>query len=132
MFDIGAIELLVVAVVAIIVIGPKDMPQAMRLAGRWIGKLRRASAQFRSGFDALVREAEMEDMEKKWKERNARIMADGHVEEDIVQMEPLVANPPPSATDSDETRMKSSDKAIDDRIADAEEPMLPLDKSDKS
>ena len=75
MFDIGALELLVVVIVAIIVIGPKDMPQALRVAGRWVGKLRRMSAQFRSGFDAMVREAELEDMEKQWKERNAQIMA---------------------------------------------------------
>ncbi|MGB3738127.1 MAG: Sec-independent protein translocase protein TatB [Pontixanthobacter sp.] len=91
MFDIGAIELLVVAVVAIIVIGPKDMPQAMRIAGRWVGKVRRVSAQFRSGFDAMVREAEMEDMEKTWKEQNARIMADSQTARNDAEVEPLAA-----------------------------------------
>ena len=75
MFDIGAIELLIVVVVAILVIGPKDMPMAMRAAGRWIGKMRRISSHFRSGLDAMVREAELEDMEKEWKKRNAEIMA---------------------------------------------------------
>lgn len=75
MFDIGALELLVIVIVAIIVIGPKDMPKALRLAGRWVGKMRRMSAQFRSGFDAMVREAELEEMEKEWKARNAKIMA---------------------------------------------------------
>ena len=91
MFDIGAIELLVVAVVAIIVIGPKDMPQAMRMAGRWVGKVRRISAQFRSGFDAMVREAELEDMEKTWKEQNARIMNESGGEQADAEMEPLAA-----------------------------------------
>jgi len=76
MFDIGASELLVIVIVAVLVIGPKDLPLALRTAGRWIGKVRRVSAQFRTGFDAMVREAEMEDMEKKWKEQNAKIMAD--------------------------------------------------------
>ncbi len=75
MFNIGAPELLVIVVVAVLVIGPKDMPAALRLAGRWVGKLRRTSAQFRAGFDAMVREAEMEDMEKKWAEQNRKIMA---------------------------------------------------------
>lgn len=75
MFDIGATELLVIVVVAILVIGPKDMPAAMRTAGRWVGKIRRTSAHFRAGFDAMVREAEMEEMERKWKEQNERIMA---------------------------------------------------------
>ena len=74
MFDIGAAELLVIIVVAVIVIGPKDMPLAMRTAGRWIGKVRRVSAHFRTGIDAMVREAELEDMEAKWKARNAEIM----------------------------------------------------------
>lgn len=74
MFDIGAMELLVIVIVAVIVIGPKDMPLAMRTAGRWIGKVRKVSAHFRTGIDAMVREAEMEDMEKKWKARNEEIM----------------------------------------------------------
>ena len=59
MFDIGATELLVIVIVAIIVIGPKDMPLALRTAGRWIGKVRRMSAHFRSGIDTMIREAEM-------------------------------------------------------------------------
>ncbi len=75
MFDIGASELLVIAIVAILVIGPKDMPLALRTAGRWIGKMRRISAHFRSGIDAMVREAEMEEMDRKWREQNEAIMA---------------------------------------------------------
>ncbi|WP_296717726.1 Sec-independent protein translocase protein TatB [Erythrobacter sp.] len=74
MFDIGAAELLVIIIVAVIVIGPKDFPLAMRVAGRWIGKARRVSAHFRSGIDSMVREAELEDMEKKWKAQNEEIM----------------------------------------------------------
>ena len=74
MFDIGAAELLVIIIVAVVVIGPKDLPMAMRTAGRWIGKMRRISAHFRSGIDTMVREAELEDMEKKWKAQNEEIM----------------------------------------------------------
>jgi len=74
MFDIGATELLMIVVVAVIVIGPKDLPLALRTAGRWIGKMRRLSNHFRAGLDAMVREAEMEEMEKKWREQNERIM----------------------------------------------------------
>lgn len=75
MFDIGASELLVIVIVAILVIGPKDMPRALRTAGRWIGKIRRASSHFRTGIDAMIREAELEEMEKKWQAQNAQIMA---------------------------------------------------------
>ncbi|MBS7669183.1 Sec-independent protein translocase protein TatB [Croceicoccus gelatinilyticus] len=74
MFDIGATELLLIIVVAVLVIGPKDMPMALRTAGRWIGKLRKVSGHFRAGLDAMVREAEMEDMQKEWDRRNAEIM----------------------------------------------------------
>lgn len=74
MFDIGASELLMIAVVAIVVIGPKDMPKALRTAGRWIAKMRKMSSHFRTGLDAMIREAEMEDMEAKWKAQNEKIM----------------------------------------------------------
>ncbi len=75
MFDIGASELLVIVIVAIFVIGPKDMPKALRTAGRWIGKLRRMSNHFRAGIDEVVRQAEIEEMEEKWAARNKEIMA---------------------------------------------------------
>lgn len=74
MFDVGASELLLIVVVAIVVIGPKDLPLALRTAGRWIGKMRRVSGHFRTGIEAMIREAELEDMEKKWREQNEAIM----------------------------------------------------------
>lgn len=76
MFDVGASELLLIAVVAIVVIGPKDMPLALRTAGRWVAKIRRISGHFRAGIETMIREAEMEEMERKWREQNERIMAD--------------------------------------------------------
>jgi sec-independent protein translocase protein TatB len=74
MFDIGASELLLIVVVAVVVIGPKDLPLAMRTAGRWIAKVRRVSGYFRSGIETMIREAELEDMERKWREQNEAIM----------------------------------------------------------
>jgi sec-independent protein translocase protein TatB len=85
MFDVAPTELLLVAVVALVVIGPKDLPRAMRIVGNWVGKARGMARHFRSGFDTMMREAELEEMEKKWKEENARIMA---------------ANPPPPALEA--------------------------------
>lgn len=75
MFDIGASELLMIVVVAIVVIGPKDLPLALRSAGRWVAKVRSVSGHFRSGIETMIREAELEEMEKKWREQNAAIMA---------------------------------------------------------
>ncbi|MEH3048612.1 Sec-independent protein translocase protein TatB [Sphingomonas adhaesiva] len=74
MFDIAPSELLLVAFVALVVIGPKDLPKAMRVVGYWVGRARAVGRQFRAGFDEMVREAELEEMEKKWKAENERIM----------------------------------------------------------
>ncbi len=99
MFDIGAEELLAIVIVAIIVIGPKDMPMAMRTAGRWIGKVRRMSSHFRSGLDAMVREAELEEMEKKWQAQNKKIMEENP---DSAEMTALDGEKTaPTGTDSD-------------------------------
>jgi sec-independent protein translocase protein TatB len=95
MFDIGAAELLVIIVVAVIVIGPKDLPLAMRVAGRWIGKMRRVSAHFRSGIDTMVREAELEDMEKKWKAQNEEIMRRSAALTEAEAGAPVMTGPPP-------------------------------------
>ena len=74
MFNVDASEFLLVAFVALIVIGPKDLPKAMRVVGYWVGKARGVARQFRSGFDSMVREAELEEMEKRWAAENERIM----------------------------------------------------------
>jgi len=74
MFDIGWSEMLLCAIVALVVIGPKDLPRAMRTVGHWVGRARGVARHFRSGFDTMVREAELEEMEKKWAAENERIM----------------------------------------------------------
>lgn len=75
MFDIGWDEMLFTAIVAIVVIGPKDLPRALRTAGQWIGKIRRVSGHFRAGIETMIREAELEELEKEWREKNAAILA---------------------------------------------------------
>lgn len=95
MFDIGIGELLVIVIVAVVVIGPKDLPLAMRTAGRWIGKMRRMSAHFRSGIDAMVREAELEEMEKKWKAQNEEIMRRSAALTEAEAGAPVMTGPPP-------------------------------------
>jgi len=96
MFDIAPTELLVLGAVAIIVIPPKDLPKAMRIAGYWVGKARGIARQFRSGFDEMVREAELSEMEKRWREENDRIMR----EHPVNQMQALLDAPPsPAAMD---------------------------------
>ena len=100
MFDIAPSEFLLIAIVAIVVIGPKDLPMALRAAGRWIAKVRRVSNHFRSGLETMIREAEMEEMERKWREQNAAIVAAHPPAEPVVPgaaaPEPL---PPPAPID---------------------------------
>ena len=74
MFDVAPTELLLVVVVALVVIGPKDLPKAMRFVGKWMGKARGMARHFRSGLDTMMREAELEELEKQWREQNDAIM----------------------------------------------------------
>jgi sec-independent protein translocase protein TatB len=64
MFDIGWSEIMVIAVVAIVVIGPKDLPRAMRTVGRWSGKMKRMGREFQNQFNEAIREAELDDVKK--------------------------------------------------------------------
>ncbi len=64
MFDLGWGEILVIAVVAILVVGPKDLPRLMKGVGEWVAKARRMAAHFQSGVDEMIRQAELEDLRK--------------------------------------------------------------------
>ena len=61
MFDIGSSELLLIVIIAVVVIGPKDLPRALYKVGQVIGKARGMARHFRTGIDAMVREVEMEE-----------------------------------------------------------------------
>jgi sec-independent protein translocase protein TatB len=64
MFDIGWSEYAVIAVVALIVIGPKELPGVLRMVGQWVGKARKMAGEFQSQFREAMREAEMADLKK--------------------------------------------------------------------
>lgn len=74
MFGVDTAELLMVALAALVFIGPKELPGAMRTLGRWIGQARAHARHFTSGIENMMREAELEEMEKRWREENDRIM----------------------------------------------------------
>lgn len=74
MFDLSISEIAIIAIVATVVIGPKELPRALAAAGKWMAKARGVMANFRTGLDAMVREAELQEMEKKWASENERIM----------------------------------------------------------
>ena len=68
MFDIGWSEIAVIAVVALIAIGPKELPGVLRMVGQWMGKARKMAAEFQGQFQEAMREAEMADLKKSFDE----------------------------------------------------------------
>jgi sec-independent protein translocase protein TatB len=68
MFDIGWSELVLIAVVALIAIGPKELPGVLRMVGQWMGKARKMAAEFQGQFQEAMREAEMADLKKTFDE----------------------------------------------------------------
>jgi sec-independent protein translocase protein TatB len=68
MFDIGWSEIAVIAVVALIAIGPKELPGVLRMVGQWMGKARKMASEFQGQFQEAMREAEMADLKKSFDE----------------------------------------------------------------
>src|SRR5262249_21147024 len=64
MFDFAWSEILLIALVALVVIGPKDLPRVLRAAGKWAAKARAVAAEFRSSIDQMIRESELGEMGK--------------------------------------------------------------------
>jgi len=68
MFDIGWSELALIAVVALVAIGPKELPGVLRTVGQWVGKVRRMASEFQGQFQEAMREAEMADLKDSFDE----------------------------------------------------------------
>lgn len=100
MFDIAWSELGIIAVVALVVIGPKDLPKVLRTVGQWTSKARSMAREFQSGIDDMVRESELDELRKAAKqvtdfsvesEVKKSIDPDGSLEKSF--REPMVDNP---------------------------------------
>ncbi|MFL6739903.1 MAG: twin-arginine translocase TatA/TatE family subunit [Sphingomicrobium sp.] len=109
MFGVDTSELLVVAVLALLFIGPKELPRVMMQIGRWLGTVRGYARHFTAGIENVIREAELEEMEKTWREQNEQIMAqfpgDGAFPEPApaapAEPEPVMTSLPPSVDQPD-------------------------------
>ncbi|MEH6757509.1 MAG: Sec-independent protein translocase protein TatB [Parasphingorhabdus sp.] len=123
MFELSISEIAIIVIVAVVVIGPKELPRALATAGRWMAKARGIMGNFRSGFDAMVREAELQEMEKKWASENERIMLEHPtISDDEPVMEALGG--PPSE------KYSSSATGEADLPSDNEAPAKPAEKPD--
>lgn len=96
MFGVDSTEFLIVAVVALLVIGPKDLPVVLRKVGGWVGRARGVARHFRTGLDTMIRESELDDMEKQWRAENERIMREHPVADDPYAMTDPSLMPPPA------------------------------------
>src|SRR3954451_19094043 len=105
MFGVDSTEFVIVAVLALIFIGPKDLPKVMRTVGYWVGRVRGMARHFTSGIETMMREAELEEMEKRWREENERILslhpANAHYPEpgQPDAMPPIAEGDPPEEED---------------------------------
>ena len=77
MFDIGWSELLVIAIVALVVIGPKDLPHAFRTAGQWMAKARAMARDFQTHVDDLMRESQVDDLKREFTDMTRAPELDG-------------------------------------------------------
>jgi sec-independent protein translocase protein TatB len=122
MLDVGPSELLLIIIVAVIAIGPKELPGALRNLGKWIGQMRRVSAHFRTGLDAMIREAEMQELEQKWAAQNAKIMAE-HPADAPPEAEPTGAYPVrPVQAAEPEPQPEPASAAAEARIVTSDNP----------
>jgi sec-independent protein translocase protein TatB len=118
MLDVGWSELLLVAVIAIVVIGPKDLPRAMRTVGHWVAKIRATAREFQSNVDEMIREAELDEIRKEADritsfdlkdQPGARIVSDFDSGNSIA--------PPPEAEPSDDEAEAEADYAAGAPVA---------------
>jgi sec-independent protein translocase protein TatB len=108
MFDIGWSELVVIGVVALIAIGPKELPGVLRTVGQYMGKIRRMASDFQGQFQEAMREAEMADLKKQVDEMTDAAkgftdfdpLADVRKEVESVTADPLGTGAPSGASAS--------------------------------
>jgi sec-independent protein translocase protein TatB len=97
MFDIGWSELLLIGIVALIAIGPKELPGALRTLGQWMGKVRRMASEFQNQFHEAMREAELADLKKEVDEMASKAQSYAHFDpiDDVRRDLEKAAGPPP-------------------------------------
>ena len=128
MFGVDTSELLVVAIVALLFIGPKDLPRTMMMVGRWVGKVRGYARHFTAGVENVIREAELEEMEKSWRAQNQAILAqypaDGDYPEPDARQAPVMAPlPPPQSDEQPDLPLEAPAAPDDDPRPPAERPL---------
>src|ERR1044072_5474799 len=93
MFDISWGKLVIIGVVALLVIGPKELPAVLRQLGQWMTKIRRMAAEFKGQFNEAMREAEMADLKKTFDETPSSVTSALDTSSFKTDMEKLIQDP---------------------------------------
>ena len=125
MFDIGWQELFIIAVLGIIVLGPKDLPLALRTVTKWLRKARSVAREFQSGLDDMMRDSELDDVK-----RQIESAADHDLAKDIQEtIDPTgaIADDIEGLGDelSQESLLEGESRADEDAAGDRDEPAAP-------
>ena len=135
MFDLSWSHILIFLVVALVVVGPKDMPRLLRMAGQWMGKARGMANEFRKSFDDMARQTELDELRQqienlRHEQPLAGLHADLNKSAEVPLMTPLPPGPPMSGpetiadfTHPPESLLPSSEP--EEPIADIAEPPPP-------
>jgi len=127
MFDITSSKLLILAIVALLVVGPKDLPVLLRTVGKYLGVIRRQAAEFRAQFDEAVRETELEQLKKDFESVDRDLKStmqegaaaiDSQIETARLDVDRAIEGVPP------ETNTGATSKALPS-AAPEQEPVLP-------
>ncbi|HEV2594008.1 MAG TPA: twin-arginine translocase subunit TatB [Sphingomicrobium sp.] len=121
MFGFDSAEVAIIAVLALIFIGPKELPKVMRTVGYWVGRVRGMARHFTSGIEDMVRQAELEEMEKKWREENERIMRLHPANADYP--EPGHPDEMPPLAEAPEPRLPFDEKQPEDELPPEKRPL---------
>jgi sec-independent protein translocase protein TatB len=127
MFGVDSTEFLIVAVLALVFIGPKDLPKVMRTVGYWVGRARGMARHFTSGIENMMREAELEEMEKRWREENERILRLHPANADYPEPTgPEIGQPdamPPIAEEPSEPKLPFSESQPEEELPPEKRPL---------
>lgn len=129
MFDLSWSHILIFLVVALVVVGPKDMPRLLRMAGQWMGKARAMANEFRKSFDDMARQSELDELRKEIENlRHEQPLADLHNDlnksADVPLMAPLPPGPAMNAPAPHESPM-SGPETVPSTITHTPEALLP-------
>src|ERR1043165_5547915 len=93
MFDISWGKLVIIGVVALLVIGPKELPAVLRQLGQWMTKIRRMAAEFQGQFNEAMREAEMADLKKQFDDTTSAIKSTFDTTDIKNELEKMIQDP---------------------------------------